>query len=296
MGRLVGKGDQDIFSALSDHHSAWAFASLVSQQLSNFRNAFSLQKVKVLDLLKTKLSIFKTYIPLHQVGKSGRFRFIAKENVHVWHNLLELISAQIGNVRGREIETEELSLTGVHMFGHAQLSIKANEGMKASCVEDLGLLDQLKVVLQVLQVKLLGSTQVGTQRSVLSGDQTGTRARGHFRIHKVADDDIVLLGLLAHLTAKLIITDGAHEGSSALLRKEPLGDANGILSSTTGNVLHFELLCQVLAQVSVLVTCKDGIVWLQIVLVQKVFSDDGRHVQERIAETKNISFTAKRDS
>lgn len=236
-----------------------------------------------------------TYIPLHQVGKSLRFSLIAKENVHVWHNLLKLITAQIGNVRSRKIKAEELSLAGVHMLGHGQLSIEADQSVEASCVENLSLLHQLKVVLQVGQIELLRSAQVGAQRSMLPRNQTGTGARGHLRIYKVGDNDIVLLSLLAHLSPKLVIANGAHEGGSSLLRKEPLGDANGVLSSTAGDVLHLELLSQLLAQVSVLVTGEDGIVWLQVVLVQKILSDASRDVQERIAEAENIAFTAERE-
>ena len=206
--------------------------------------------------------------------------------------MLQLIAAQVRDVRRGEVDAEELALGRVHVLRHEQLSVEANQGVEASGVDDLRLLHQRKVLLQVLQIELLRGAEVGAQGAVLPGDQTGAGAGGHLRVDEVGDDDVVLLRLGAHLLPELIVADGAHEGSSALLRKEPLGDANGVLSSTAGDVLHLELVGQVLAQVGVLVTGEDGIVRLQVVLVQKLLIDGGAHVQQRIAQAENVAFTA----
>ncbi|KAH9398111.1 hypothetical protein TYRP_019117 [Tyrophagus putrescentiae] len=252
VGGAVSEGDEHVLSTLGDHHRTGALARLISQQLGLCLG------------------------------------LIAKENVHVGHQLLQLIAAQVRDVRRGEVDAEELALGRVHVLRHEQLSVEANQGVEASGVDDLRLLHQRKVLLQVLQVELLRGAEVGAQGAVLPGDQTGAGAGGHLRVDEVGDDDVVLLRLGAHLLPELIVANGAHEGSSALLRKEPLGDANGVLSSTAGDVLHLELVGQVLAQVGVLVTGEDGIVRLQVVLVQKLLIDGGAHVQQRIAQTENL--------
>ena len=65
------------------------------------------------------------------------------------------------------------------------------------------------------------------------------------------------------------------------------------MSSTTGNVVHFELVGHILAQVGVLVTGEDGIVRLEIVLLQELLIHIGTDIQQGISDTENIAFAAK---
>ncbi|KAJ8866950.1 hypothetical protein PR048_032812 [Dryococelus australis] len=71
-----------------------------------------------------------------------------------------------------------------------------------------------------------------------------------------------------------------------------LGDAEGVLDGTAGDVLNLVVLYKVLVQGLVLLSGQDGVVRLQIVLGEELFVDDGRHVQQRVAHPQHQPLAA----
>jgi hypothetical protein len=138
-------------------------------------------------------------------------------------------------------------------------------------VEELGALDQLPdlLALQVLEVVVVGGTQVGAQTPAVAGDDDAALAGLDLGVDAVLDAEAGLLDGVAEGGGVLVIADAA-EVDDRVGRQDVLGAAGRVLGRAAGDELGVEVVQEVLEQWGVLVLGEDGVVGLEAVLVQKL--------------------------
>lgn len=103
-------------------------------------------------------------------------------------------------------------------------------------------------------------------------------------------EDTVLSGTLLQGLSIGIGADGSHIGSGAGGLDHPLGDTDGILGGSTGNVLHGKILHQVGVDAHVLLLGQDGVVEGDIVLGEELSGDITRDIEEGVAHGKDSAL------
>lgn len=127
---------------------------------------------------------------------------------------------------------------------------------------DLGLL-------QVVQVVVVGGTQVGAETPVVAGDDDTTTAGGLGRLDAVLDAEAGLLDGILEDGGVLIVANAA-QVDDAVFGQDVLGATGGVLGGTAGDELGLVVVQKVLVDALVLVLGQDGIVGLEVVLGQEL--------------------------
>lgn len=145
----------------------------------------------------------------------------------------------------------------------------------ATDVVVLGALDQLPDVLslQVLEVVVVGSTQVGAETAVVAGDDDTAASGGHLGVDAVLDAEADLLDGVAEGGGVLVVANTA-EVDDAVGGQDVLGTAGGVLGGTTGNQLGVVVAQQVLVDRNVLLLGQDGIVVLKAIFLEESLVTD----------------------
>lgn len=151
--------------------------------------------------------------------------------------------------------------------------------MVTANVVELGVLNQRPDIraLQVLEVIVVGSAQLGAHAAVVARDDDAAAAGGHLGVDAVLDAEAGLLAGLAEDGGVLVVA-GAAEVDDAVRRQHVLGAAGRVLGGAAGNQLGIKVVEEVLVDVLVLRRGKDGVVGLELVLVQKGLVANGLDV------------------
>lgn len=149
----------------------------------------------------------------------------------------------------------------------------------ASNVVDLGVLDESPVLglLQVVQVVVVGSAEVSAETAVVAGDDDAASAGGLLLVDAVLDTQAGGLDGIVQGGGVLVVADAA-EVDDAVGGQDVLGATGGVLGSTTGNELGVEVVEEVLVEAEVLLLGEDGVVGLEVVLLQQGLITDGLDV------------------
>ncbi len=177
-------------------------------------------------------------LPLKGLGDSLGLDLVAKDNVGVDDDLQKRLRKELANEGGREGKSKVL-LVGGSMLSNGEHSRDGN-GKEVALNDVVGSVgpDGLDVLLvKVLGLVLVGSSEAGNHGAVLLLDEAGASAGGDGGINHVADVHTIALGALAEGNSVGIITDATSIGRSTSLLEHPLSDADSVLARTTGDVL-----------------------------------------------------------
>lgn len=149
----------------------------------------------------------------------------------------------------------------------------------ASNVEDLGVLNQGPVLglLQVVQVVVVGSAEVSAERAVVAGDDDAASAGGLLLVHAVLDTQTGGLDGIVQRGGVLVVADAA-KVDDAVGGQNVLGATGRVLGSSAGDELGVEVVEEVLVEAEVLLLSEDGVVGLEVVLVQQGLVTDSLDV------------------
>lgn len=151
--------------------------------------------------------------------------------------------------------------------------------MVASNVVDVGVLNESPVLrlLQVVQVVVVGSAEVSAETAVVAGDDNAASAGGLLLVHAVLDTQASGLDGIAQSSSVLVVTDTA-EVDDAVGGQDVLGATGRVLGSTAGDELGVEVVEEVLVEAEVLLFSEDGVVGLEVVLLQQGLVTDSLDV------------------
>lgn len=149
----------------------------------------------------------------------------------------------------------------------------------ASNVVDLGVLDESPVLglLQVVQVVVVGSAEVSAETAVVAGDDNAASAGGLLLVDAVLDTQAGGLDGIVQGGGVLVVADAA-EVDDAVGGQDILGATGGVLGSTAGDELGVEVVEEVLVEAEVLLLGEDGVVGLEVVLLQQGLVTDSLDV------------------
>lgn len=138
-------------------------------------------------------------------------------------------------------------------------------------IVDLGALDEAPDLglLQVVQVVVVGSAQVGAETPVVAGDDDTAAASGLGGLDAVLDAEAGLLDGVLENCGVLIVADTA-QVDDAVVREDVLGATGGVLGGTAGDELGLEVVQEVLIDSLVLLLGQDGVVGLEAVLGEEL--------------------------
>lgn len=150
--------------------------------------------------------------------------------------------------------------------------------METTNVEDLGVLDLLPdvILLQVLKLVVVRSSQVGAHRAVVASDDDTTTTSGSLLIVQVLGLDT---GFLADVLKSLAVLVLAHTTNveDRLGGEDVLRTAGGVLRGTSSNEDGLVVLHQVLVDTHVLLGVgENGIVGLEAVLLEELLITEVR--------------------
>jgi hypothetical protein len=137
-------------------------------------------------------------------------------------------------------------------------------------VVELSRLDQLPdvITLQVLEIVVVRSTEIGAQTAVVASNDDTTLAGGNLGVDTVLDAEADLLDGVLQDGGVLVITDTA-QVDDGVGGQDVLGAAGRVLGGTTGDELGVEVGQQVLVQGRVLLLGQDSVVGLEVILGQE---------------------------
>ena len=187
--------------------------------------------------------------------------------VPVGSSLVELVLEKLGDERSREREHERLVLL-CGLLAQSQDGGNRDGEMVSSHEVVLGLLDPVPVFLQMLDLVLVGGSQIGAHAPVMAGDDDTASAGGVRLIDSVDSLQADLLVGLDEQIGVLVLSDAA-EKDDRLLRKDVLDSSGRVLGGTTGVEVCFVVVQQLLVQAHVLLLGENGVVGLEAILVEQ---------------------------
>lgn len=142
--------------------------------------------------------------------------------------------------------------------------------MEATDVVDLGVLNQAPDLrlLQVIEVVVVGGTQVGAEGSVVAGDDGAAAASLLLGVDAILDSQASGLDGIVEDGGILVVT-GTADVDDAVRGEDVLGTSGAVLSSTAGDELGIVVVEEVLVEGDVLILGEDSIVLLQVILVKE---------------------------
>jgi len=131
--------------------------------------------------------------------------------------------------------------------------------------------------LEVLEVIVVGGAQLGAHAAVVAGDDDAAATRRDLGVDAVLDAQTGLLAGIAKDGGVLVIA-GTAQVDDAVVRQDILGTTGSVLGSTAGDQLGIVVVEEVLVDVQVLGLSQDGIVGLEVVLLEQVLVAKGLDV------------------
>lgn len=169
----------------------------------------------------------------------------------------------------------------------------ADSQVETTNIVDLGVLDLLPdlFLLQVLELVVVGRSEVGAERAVVAGDDDTTATSGGLLVVEVLGLDTSLLADVLKDLAVLVLANAA-DVQDGLGGQDVLGTTGSVLCSATGDEDSLVVLDQVLVQAHVLLGIgKDSVVGLEAVLLEE-FLITTRN-QKSCAKVLNPTFKSK---
>ncbi len=147
--------------------------------------------------------------------------------------------------------------------------------MVAANIVGLGVLDERPDIgaLQVLQVIVVGSAQLRAHAAVVASDDDGATASGLLGVDAILDAQTGLRDGLVEDTGVLVVA-GTAQVDDAVLGEDVLGTTGRVLGGAAGNQLGIKVVEEVLEDALVLGLGQDGIVGLEVVLLEQVVVSD----------------------
>lgn len=151
--------------------------------------------------------------------------------------------------------------------------------METANIEDIGVLGKGPDLglLQVVEVVVVGSAEVGAEGAVVAGDDGAAAAGGVLGVDTVLDAKASGLDGIMEGGGVLVVTNAA-EVDDAVGGKDVLGAASAVLGGTAGNQLGLVVVEEVLVERDVLLLGQDGVVGLELVLVEELLVTDSLDV------------------
>ena len=220
-------------------------------------------------------------------GSEGASLGLVADNVvPVRGGLVELVLEELADERSREREHEGLVL-GSGLLGESQDGGDRDGQVVTTDKVDLGLLDEVPVLLQVLNLVAVGSSEIGAHATVVAGDDDTAATGGLLVVVAVDGAEADLLVGLDQLLGVLVLANASNK-DDRVGGKDVLGTSGGVLGGTTGVQVDLEVLEQVLVQTHVLLLGQDGVVGLESILLEQLLVADSLDIQERVLKTENF--------
>lgn len=211
---------------------------------------------------------------------------VANNVVPVGRSLVELVLEELGNERSGQREHENLVL-GSGLLSESHDGGDRDGQVVATNEVDLGLLDKVPVLLQVLDLVAVGGGKVGAHATVVASDDDTTATGGLLLVVAVDGAETDLLVSLDQLLSVLVLANASNK-DDRVGGEDVLGTSGGVLGGTTSVEVDLVVLEQVLVEAHVLLLSQDGIVGLESILLQQLLVADGLDVQERVLEAEDL--------
>lgn len=219
-------------------------------------------------------------------GEGASLGFVANDVVPVRRGLVELVLEELGNERSGQREHENLVLSS-GLLGESHDGGDRDGQVVATDKVDLGLLDKVPVLLQVLDLVAVGSGEVGAHATVVASDDDTAATGGLLVVVAVDSAETDLLVGLDQLLSILVLADASNK-DDRVGGKDVLGTSGGVLGGATGVQVDLVVLEQVLVEAHVLLLSQDGIVGLESILLQQLLVADGLDVQEGVLKAEDL--------
>lgn len=159
------------------------------------------------------------------------------------------------------------------------MELSLTSEVEATDVVHLGVLDELPDLglLQVVQVVVVGSTEVGAQASVVASDDGTAAASLLLGVDAVLDTEASGLDGVVE-DGRVLVVAGTADVDDAVGREDVLGTSGAVLGSAASDELGIIVVQEVLVERDVLLLGEDGIVGLEAVLVEQGLVTDGLDV------------------
>lgn len=211
---------------------------------------------------------------------------VANNVVPVRGGLVELVLEELGNERCGQRKHENLVLgSGLLCEGHD--GGDRDGQVVTTDVVDFGLLDEVPVLLQVLDLVAVGSGEVGAHATVVTSNDNTAATGGLLLIVTVDGTETDLLVGLDQLLGVLVLANASNK-DDRVGGEHVLGTPGGVLGGTTSVQVDLVVLEQVLVQAHVLLLSQDGIVGLESILLQQLLVADSLDVQEGVLEAEDL--------
>lgn len=162
---------------------------------------------------------------------------------------------------------------------------------KAAHVEELGIVGELLDLwcLEVSLVELLGRTKAGDEAPVVASDDDSARTSGVLGRDLVRAPQAFAIIRGPELLSQIVVANSA-KVSGRVLGEDVLSCSRSVLCRTSGNILDLVVLDDVLVDALVLRLDQDGVIGLEVVLLQHFLAIPDGHVQQRVAEGDEVEF------
>mmetsp|Transcript_102907 Transcript_102907/g.300263 ORF Transcript_102907/g.300263 Transcript_102907/m.300263 type:complete len:345 (-) Transcript_102907:130-1164(-) len=210
-------------------------------------------------------------VPAFDLRPRLRLGLVAEEHVHIGQELREhrLERRHLHQERRREVQAVRRARLG-GLLRRQPHGVGRHGDEEASAVDDLGFRHQLPDLglLQVVHLVVVGRVEVRAKRPLVAVDEDGAAACRRRLVDHVGRLHAILVTGLLHLGAVGVTADAACESCGPLGLQEPLGNADGVLRGSAGNVLHVWHSHHLGKEGLGLVLREDRIVQLQAVLLK----------------------------
>lgn len=220
-------------------------------------------------------------------GSEGASLGLVTDNVvPVGGGLVELVLEELADEGSGQREHEGLVL-GSGLLGEGHDGGDRDGQVVTTDEVDLGLLDEVPVLLQVLDLVAVGGSEVGAHATVVAGDDDTAATSGLLLIVAVDSAETDLGVGLDQLLGVLVLADTSNE-DDRVGGEDVLGTSGSVLCGTTSVQVDLEVLEQVLVETHVLLLGEDGIVGLEAVLLEQLLVTDGLDVQEGVLKAEDL--------
>lgn len=248
-----GSSNNSWLSSLGDNNDSVALVVdlwKLSNSLGNLSNVLGLQSVGL------------------GVGES--LRLVSNEEIGVWEDRVQLILEELWDEWSGKVDGEDLVLLG-SVLTEGEDGWHTDGQMVTSDVVDLSSLNERPDLwgLQVLKLVVVGSAEVGDEGTVDTSDDGSALSGSNLLVDSVGGLDTLSLVALAEDLGVLIITDTA-DVDDRLWWENVGSSASRVLSGSSWDEQWVVLGNQLLVDWLVLVFNEDGIVSLELVLVEEL--------------------------
>lgn len=207
--------------------------------------------------------------------------FIANDNIPVWGTLVQWLLEELADKWCGQGDNEGLVvLCGLLSHGHDGL--RADSEVITANIDGLSVLDQAPDLwfLQVLNLVVVGSSEVGAHASVVTSDNDTATASWVLSINTVLDTKSSLLVGIFQGRSVLVVAHAA-DVDNGVFWEHVLRATSSVLCRTASNKLCVEVVEEVFVEAKMLLFGQNSIVLLQSILVQKSLVASGLDVWMR---------------